>query len=111
MLPDTLWPLTPQDLQKVIYVDDNVSGLLDPESDTVTGSSSEKTGSSSSEGPQADQSRAGIRTLRVSPDGQHLASGDRMGVLRWGGETGGDVEQVWTSDSRSFKDDYQNYQI
>ncbi|XP_033935118.1 mitogen-activated protein kinase-binding protein 1 isoform X1 [Pseudochaenichthys georgianus] len=70
------------DLQKVIYVDDNVSGLLDPESDTVTGSSSEKTGSSSSEGPQADQSRAGIRTLRVSPDGQHLASGDRMGVLR-----------------------------
>ncbi|KAK1875505.1 Mitogen-activated protein kinase-binding protein 1 [Dissostichus eleginoides] len=70
------------DLQKVIYMDDNVSGLLDPESDTVTGSSSEKTGSSSSEGPQADQSRAGIRTLRVSPDGQHLASGDRMGVLR-----------------------------
>ncbi|KAK5857894.1 hypothetical protein PBY51_011105 [Eleginops maclovinus] len=71
------------DLQKVIYVDDNTSSLLDPESDTVTGSSSEKTGgSSSSEGQQTDQSRAGIRTLRVSPDGQHLASGDRMGVLR-----------------------------
>ncbi|XP_029317026.1 LOW QUALITY PROTEIN: mitogen-activated protein kinase-binding protein 1 [Cottoperca gobio] len=70
------------DLQKIIYVDDNVTSLLDPESDTVNGGSSEKAGSSGSEGQQTDQSRAGIRTLRVSPDGQHLASGDRMGVLR-----------------------------
>ncbi|XP_035850289.1 mitogen-activated protein kinase-binding protein 1 isoform X2 [Sander lucioperca] len=62
------------DLQKVIYVDDNVSGLLDPESATVSGGVEE--------GQPADQSRVGIRTLRVSPDGQHLASGDRMGVLR-----------------------------
>ncbi|XP_056282358.1 mitogen-activated protein kinase-binding protein 1 isoform X2 [Pseudoliparis swirei] len=69
-----------QDLQKVIYLDDNVSTLLDPESATVTGGNTEKAGSS--DGQQADQSRAGIRTLRVSPDGQHLASGDRMGVLR-----------------------------
>ncbi|XP_074484718.1 mitogen-activated protein kinase-binding protein 1-like isoform X1 [Sebastes fasciatus] len=70
------------DLQKVIYVDDNVTSLLDPESATVTGGNAEKAGSSGSEGQQTDQSRAGIRTLRVSPDGQHLASGDRMGVLR-----------------------------
>ncbi|KAF1375278.1 hypothetical protein PFLUV_G00237920 [Perca fluviatilis] len=61
------------DLQKVIYVDENVIGLLDPESATLSGVE---------EGTPADQSRAGIRTLRVSPDGQHLASGDRMGVLR-----------------------------
>jgi len=61
-------------------LDDNVSTLLDPESATVTGGNTEKAGSS--DGQQADQSRAGIRTLRVSPDGQHLASGDRMGVLR-----------------------------
>uniref|UniRef100_A0A8P4G175 Mitogen-activated protein kinase binding protein 1 n=1 Tax=Dicentrarchus labrax TaxID=13489 RepID=A0A8P4G175_DICLA len=65
------------DLQKVIYVDDNITSLLDTES-----ANTEKAGSSGSEGQQADQSRAGIRTLRVSPDGQHLASGDRMGVLR-----------------------------
>ncbi|XP_075941322.1 mitogen-activated protein kinase-binding protein 1 isoform X2 [Anarhichas minor] len=70
-----------QDLQKVIYVDDNVSTLLDPESATVTSGTTEKAGSLGSDG-QTDQSRAGIRTLRVSPDGQHLASGDRMGVLR-----------------------------
>ncbi|XP_070776044.1 mitogen-activated protein kinase-binding protein 1 [Enoplosus armatus] len=70
------------DLQKVIYIDDNISSLLDTESSTVTGGNAEKAGSSSSEGQQTDQSRVGIRTLRVSPDGQHLASGDRMGVLR-----------------------------
>ncbi|KAM8916663.1 mitogen-activated protein kinase-binding protein 1 isoform 2-T2 [Spinachia spinachia] len=71
-----------QDLQRVIYVDDNVSTLLDPESTSVTGGNLEKGGSSGLDGLQTDQSRAGIRTLRVSPDGQHLASGDRMGVLR-----------------------------
>uniref|UniRef100_A0A4W6FE48 Mitogen-activated protein kinase binding protein 1 n=1 Tax=Lates calcarifer TaxID=8187 RepID=A0A4W6FE48_LATCA len=70
------------DLQKVIYVDDNIATLLDTESVTIAGGNAEKAGSSGSEGQQTDQSRAGIRTLRVSPDGQHLASGDRMGVLR-----------------------------
>ncbi|XP_074547838.1 mitogen-activated protein kinase-binding protein 1 isoform X2 [Halichoeres trimaculatus] len=70
-----------QDLQKVVYVDDNISYLLDTESSpSVTGGNAEKAGQS--DGQQADQSRAGIRTLRVSPDGLHLASGDRMGVLR-----------------------------
>ncbi|XP_070697776.1 mitogen-activated protein kinase-binding protein 1 [Pempheris klunzingeri] len=70
------------DLQKIIYVDDNISSLMETESAAVSGGNSEKAGSSGSEGQQADQGRAGIRTLRVSPDGQHLASGDRMGVLR-----------------------------
>ncbi|XP_068194880.1 mitogen-activated protein kinase-binding protein 1 isoform X2 [Antennarius striatus] len=70
------------DLQKVIYVDDNISSLLDTESAAVATGNTEKGGSSGPEGQQADQSRAGIRSLRVSPDGQHLASGDRMGVLR-----------------------------
>lgn len=63
-------------------MDDNVSTLLDPDSTSVTGGNLEKGGSSGSDGLQTDQSKAGIRTLRVSPDGQHLASGDRMGVLR-----------------------------
>ncbi|XP_039993387.1 mitogen-activated protein kinase-binding protein 1 [Xiphias gladius] len=70
------------DLQKVIYVDDNVTSLMDAESITIAGGNTEKAASSGSEGQQTDQSRVGIRTLRVSPDGQHLASGDRMGVLR-----------------------------
>ncbi|XP_058472258.1 mitogen-activated protein kinase-binding protein 1 isoform X3 [Solea solea] len=70
------------DLQKVIYVDDNLSSLLDTDSFAVAGGNTEKAGSSCSEGQQTDQNRMGIRTLTVSPDGQHLASGDRMGVLR-----------------------------
>uniref|UniRef100_A0A7N6BLJ6 Mitogen-activated protein kinase binding protein 1 n=1 Tax=Anabas testudineus TaxID=64144 RepID=A0A7N6BLJ6_ANATE len=70
------------DLHKVIYVDDNITSLLDTESITVAGGNTEKAGSSGSEGPQTDLSRSGIRTLTVSPNGEHLASGDRMGVLR-----------------------------
>uniref|UniRef100_A0AAX7U4C4 Mitogen-activated protein kinase binding protein 1 n=1 Tax=Astatotilapia calliptera TaxID=8154 RepID=A0AAX7U4C4_ASTCA len=69
------------DLQKVVYVDDNVTGLLDTESVSIA-AGTEKAGSSVTEGQQVDQSRAGIRTLRVSPDGHHLASGDRTGILR-----------------------------
>ncbi|KAK2826845.1 hypothetical protein Q5P01_021059 [Channa striata] len=71
-----------QDLQKVIYVDDSIASLLDTDSISIAGGNTEKGGSSGSEGQQMDQSRPGIRTLRVSPNGQHLASGDRMGVLR-----------------------------
>uniref|UniRef100_A0A3Q3F9A6 MABP1/WDR62 second WD40 domain-containing protein n=1 Tax=Kryptolebias marmoratus TaxID=37003 RepID=A0A3Q3F9A6_KRYMA len=70
------------DLQKVIYVDDNTLSLLDTDTIAVANSNTEKVGSQGSEGQQPDQSRTGIRTLRVSPDGQHLASGDRLGVLR-----------------------------
>ncbi|XP_008396947.1 mitogen-activated protein kinase-binding protein 1 isoform X1 [Poecilia reticulata] len=70
------------DLQKVLYVDNNMSSLLDMDSITIAGANSEKAGSSVSEGHQMDQNRMGIRTLRVSPSGKHLASGDRMGVLR-----------------------------
>lgn len=65
----------------MIYVDNNISSLVDAASTTVTGGNTEKGGSSGLEGQQADH-RVGIRTLKVSPDGQHLASGDRMGVLR-----------------------------
>ncbi|XP_023807104.1 mitogen-activated protein kinase-binding protein 1 isoform X1 [Oryzias latipes] len=68
------------DLKKVIYVEDNVSSLPDADSITVAGGNAEKAGPP--EGQQTDQIRTGIRALRVSPDGRHLASGDRMGVLR-----------------------------
>uniref|UniRef100_A0A8B9KWB3 Mitogen-activated protein kinase binding protein 1 n=1 Tax=Astyanax mexicanus TaxID=7994 RepID=A0A8B9KWB3_ASTMX len=33
--------------------------------------------------PQTSDNRTGIRTMCVSPDGQHLASGDRNGILRF----------------------------
>ncbi|XP_012584095.1 PREDICTED: mitogen-activated protein kinase-binding protein 1 isoform X2 [Condylura cristata] len=59
------------DLIKIIYVDGNTQALLDTE---LPG------------GDKADASlmdpRVGIRSMCISPNGQHLASGDRMGTLR-----------------------------
>ncbi|XP_037097769.1 mitogen-activated protein kinase-binding protein 1 isoform X2 [Syngnathus acus] len=69
-----------RDLHKVLYVEDNPSSLLDP--DSVSLAAISEKGQSTSDVPPGDQSRAGIRSLRVSPDGRHLASGDRVGVLR-----------------------------
>ncbi|XP_051730184.1 mitogen-activated protein kinase-binding protein 1-like [Ctenopharyngodon idella] len=62
------------DLHHVIYMDDNTAALLDVEGTAVSGS--EKPESSSAD------SRSGIRSICVSPDGRHLASGDRNGTLR-----------------------------
>ncbi|XP_047677373.1 mitogen-activated protein kinase-binding protein 1 isoform X3 [Tachysurus fulvidraco] len=62
------------DLQKIIYIDNNVTALLDP--DCTISNNSEKAD------PQTSENRTGIRTMCVSPDGQHLASGDRNGILR-----------------------------
>ncbi|XP_041927863.1 mitogen-activated protein kinase-binding protein 1 isoform X3 [Alosa sapidissima] len=67
--------LISNDLQKVIYMDNSTSALLDPDC-TVSSSSTEKAD------PQTSENRTGIRTMCVSPDGQHLASGDRNGTLR-----------------------------
>ncbi|XP_011226107.1 mitogen-activated protein kinase-binding protein 1 isoform X3 [Ailuropoda melanoleuca] len=59
------------DLIKIIYVDGNTQALLDTE---LPG------------GDKADVSlmdpRVGIRSVCISPNGQHLASGDRVGTLR-----------------------------
>eukprot|EP00063_Salmo_salar_P091889 XP_014066724.1 PREDICTED: mitogen-activated protein kinase-binding protein 1-like isoform X3 [Salmo salar] len=62
------------DLQKIIYMDNNTAGLLDTE--CLNSGNGEKAD------PQTSETRTGIRTVCVSPDGQHLASGDRTGTLR-----------------------------
>ncbi|XP_046712603.1 mitogen-activated protein kinase-binding protein 1 isoform X3 [Silurus meridionalis] len=62
------------DLQKIIYIDNNIGALLDP--DCTISSNTDKAD------PQTSENRTGIRTMCVSPDGQHLASGDRNGILR-----------------------------
>ncbi|KAM4712862.1 mitogen-activated protein kinase-binding protein 1-like isoform 2-T2 [Anableps anableps] len=61
------------DLLKIIYIDGNTGTLLDPESNVNTDKSGDV---------QTAEIRAGIRTICVSPDGKHLASGDRNGMLR-----------------------------
>ncbi|OCT67952.1 hypothetical protein XELAEV_18039250mg [Xenopus laevis] len=56
------------DLHKVIYVDNNIEYLKD------TSGITEKSDSR--------DTKSGIRVLKIRPDGQHLASGDRTGNIR-----------------------------
>uniref|UniRef100_A0A7M4FM90 Mitogen-activated protein kinase binding protein 1 n=1 Tax=Crocodylus porosus TaxID=8502 RepID=A0A7M4FM90_CROPO len=62
------------DLMKIIYVDDNTQYLLD--TDYNSGGSADKADT------QVTDTKVGIRTVCVSPSGEHLASGDRIGTLR-----------------------------
>ncbi|XP_058149966.1 mitogen-activated protein kinase-binding protein 1 isoform X5 [Dasypus novemcinctus] len=59
------------DLIKIIYVDGNTQALLD----------TELPGGDKADGSLMDP-RIGIRSVCISPNGQHLASGDRVGTLR-----------------------------
>ncbi|KAM4640954.1 WD repeat-containing protein 62-like [Discoglossus pictus] len=56
------------DLHKVIYVDSNTQYLKD---NSVT-----------SEKSDSKDTKSGVRVIKVRPDGQHLASGDRVGNIR-----------------------------
>ncbi|NXS64230.1 MABP1 protein, partial [Brachypteracias leptosomus] len=62
------------DLMKIIYVDDNTQVLLDTDYNTA--------GSAEKADAQVLDTKVGIRTVCVSPSGEHLASGDRIGTLR-----------------------------
>ncbi|NXG78374.1 MABP1 protein, partial [Baryphthengus martii] len=62
------------DLMKIIYVDDNTQVLLDTDYNSA--------GSAEKADAQVMDMKVGIRTVCVSPGGEHLASGDRIGTLR-----------------------------
>ncbi|NWT30077.1 MABP1 protein, partial [Cardinalis cardinalis] len=62
------------DLMKIIYVDDNTQVLLDTDYNSA--------GSADKADVQVLDTKVGIRTVCVSPSGEHLASGDRIGTLR-----------------------------
>ncbi|NXQ79359.1 MABP1 protein, partial [Nyctibius grandis] len=62
------------DLMKIIYVDDNTQVLLDTDYNSA--------GSTDKADAQVMDTKVGIRTVCVSPSGEHLASGDRIGTLR-----------------------------
>ncbi|XP_078287303.1 mitogen-activated protein kinase-binding protein 1-like [Rhinoraja longicauda] len=59
------------DLIKIVYVDGNIQYLQD------TTNNPDRT-----ENGGTSEIKSGIRVITISPDGQHLASGDRMGTLR-----------------------------
>lgn len=61
-----------QELLKVVYVDKELSYIKDLD---ISGTS-EKQDNTSYDG------RNGVRCIRISPDGKHLASGDRSGNIR-----------------------------
>ncbi|KAM6255103.1 mitogen-activated protein kinase-binding protein 1 isoform 4-T5 [Spheniscus humboldti] len=62
------------DLMKIIYVDNNTQVLLDTDYNSA--------GSADKADAQVMDTKVGIRTVCVSPSGEHLASGDRIGTLR-----------------------------
>ncbi|XP_075358889.1 mitogen-activated protein kinase-binding protein 1 isoform X3 [Mycteria americana] len=62
------------DLMKIIYVDDNTQVLLDTDYNSA--------GTADKADAQVMDTKVGIRTVCVSPSGEHLASGDRIGTLR-----------------------------
>ncbi|XP_027895562.1 mitogen-activated protein kinase-binding protein 1-like isoform X2 [Xiphophorus couchianus] len=70
---DSMQNILSNDLLKIMYVDGNAGTLQDPEWNANTNKSGDG---------QTAETRAGVRTICVSPDGKHLASGDRSGMLR-----------------------------
>ncbi|XP_075050712.1 mitogen-activated protein kinase-binding protein 1-like isoform X2 [Mixophyes fleayi] len=62
------------DLMKIILVDSNTQALLDTDCNSA--------GLGDKVDTQALDTKIGIRSVCVSPSGQHLASGDRTGTLR-----------------------------
>jgi WD40 repeat protein len=62
-----------QELLKVIYVDKEMNFLKDIG----------LTGTERMDNSAAYDGKNGVRALRVSPDGKHLASGDRTGNIRY----------------------------
>ena len=62
-----------QDLLKTLYVDQDLAFLKDQ--DLAAGGSADK-------GDTTYDGRNGVRCIRISPDGKHLASGDRAGNIR-----------------------------
>ncbi|XP_013394584.1 WD repeat-containing protein 62 isoform X1 [Lingula anatina] len=75
MTNDTLYKrnIYSHELLKVLYVDKNLSFLCDKEYNPTGGADKTDT---------TYDGKNGVRAVRVSPDGQHLASGDRTGNIR-----------------------------
>lgn len=72
---DTLYKrnIYSNELLKVLYIDQELTYLKDL--DLAAAGSTEKSDASY-------DSRNGVRSIRISPDGKHLASGDRSGNIR-----------------------------
>nr|DBA14335.1 TPA: hypothetical protein GDO54_005323 [Pyxicephalus adspersus] len=63
-----------EDLMKILLIDNNTQALVDNDCNGA--------GLADKVDPQILDNKVGIRSVCVSPNGQHLASGDRTGTLR-----------------------------
>lgn len=79
----------PQELQNVIYIEGSAAASRDPEFPANV--NTDKAGDG-----QMAETRTGIRTICLSPDGKHLASGDRNGMLRYDKEVKPQCQGRWT---------------
>ena len=66
------------DLLKTLYIDSELNHIK--ESDTST--NAENANSQQKETATVYDQKNGVRCIRISPDGKHLASGDRAGNVR-----------------------------
>lgn len=63
-----------QELLKVVYVDKDLNYLKDLDLSAVNSTNDKQ--------ESTYDGRNGVRSIRISPDGKHLASGDRSGNIR-----------------------------
>jgi WD40 repeat protein len=72
-----------EDLIKTLYIDSDLNHIKEKPADAAAVSNGDGAGGKDGKEQQAvyDQ-RNGVRCIRISPDGRHLASGDRAGNIR-----------------------------
>ena len=72
-----------EDLLKTLYIDSDLSNIKESlnQSGNTSNSQSENNNKDAKDRELFDQ-RNGVRCIRISPDGKHLASGDRAGNIR-----------------------------
>ena len=68
------------DLLKTLYIDTDLNHIK--ESDTSNTAESGSSSQSKDNSSTVYDQKNGVRCIRISPDGKHLASGDRAGNVR-----------------------------
>ena len=73
------------DLLKTLYIDTDLNHIKETDTSTSAdpqSSSGQNSGSGQTKETTVYDQKNGVRCIRISPDGKHLASGDRAGNVR-----------------------------
>ena len=71
-----------EDLIKTLYVDNELTFIKDQFDNSFNNGESNKENKENGKEAAVFDQRNGVRCIRISPDGKHLASGDRAGNIR-----------------------------